>query len=154
MGDIMKTESIYRIYLSHIIRGKAGEDATEEEIEKNLEIARIVGEQLKAYFIDWEKMDGFPKIYLYVPGEHDEFVQIAYKQGYLTETEVLTTDCQIISRCQLVIMYGNYHSKGMRVEGEFAAKEGIPIYQMPIFNNITVEALKFCIHLLLTSEGD
>ena len=56
---------IFRIYISHCIRGANGNSATQEEIDKNIEIAKEVGRELQAYAIDWEKMDGFPPIYIY-----------------------------------------------------------------------------------------
>lgn len=148
----MKHQDKFKIYLSHQIRGPKGDDATDEEIQSNIELYKAIGQELKAYFIDWEKMDGFPKIELYVPADHDEFVLISYQRGYLTETEILSTDCGIIDTCDLVIMFSNYRSHGMQVEEAYAAKEGIAIYQMPRLSDMTIEALKFCIHLLITAE--
>lgn len=85
-----------RVYLSHKIRGSSGNNATREELNKNcIEVIKI-GERLKG---------DFPHIKFYIPAEHDEFIQIAYKQGYLTESEILATDCKIIDNCDVVLVY-------------------------------------------------
>ncbi len=143
----------FKIYMSHCIRGKSGSKATDREIWDNIEKYKSIGEELRAYFIDWEKMDGFPKIELYVPADHEEFVQVAWRKGYIDEEQVLDVDCDIVDRCSLLILFGDYYSKGMKVEGNYAGKVGIPIFNMPLINEVTIQALKFSIHLLLTG-GD
>jgi hypothetical protein len=146
-------DGVFRIYLSHTIRGKKGNLATDKDIEINIRKACWVGEQIKAYLIDWEKMDGLPKSYLYVPGEHDEFVQIVYNKKWLTEEQILGADCDIIDRCHLVIAYGDYHSKGMEVEIKHAAECSIPIYFMNNISPPALEHLKSSI-ILISSVGD
>lgn len=147
----MIKDNTFIIYMSHPIRGKKGNDATSKDVEEANNLAKNIGEQLKAYLIDWEKMDGFPKMELYVPADHDEFVFIAYSNGYITETEVLDVDCKIIDKCSLLIVYGDYLSSGMQVEFEHATKKGIPIYKMPTLSDLSIEALRFAIHLILKS---
>ena len=147
--------NIFRAYLSHHIRGPNGINATKKEIQDNIDLYRKIGEQIRAYFLDWEKMDGFPKIDLYVPADHDEFVQIAHSKKYLDEKQILDVDCGIINACDLVIAYGNVAaSRGMQVEVKHATLNGIAIYSMPSLSNTSIQALKFAIHLLLKSEGD
>ena len=65
-----------RAYISHCIRGKYGQDATDEQMKENNRKAIEFAKKLA-------KM--FPTIDFYCPGEHDEFVIIAYRKGYLTE---------------------------------------------------------------------
>jgi len=145
----------FKIYLSHQIRGPKGNNATEEDVCNNIIIHKNVGEQLKAYFLDWERMDGFPKIYLYVPADHDEFVQTAWKKKYLNESQILDVDCAIINTCDLVIAYGDAElSNGMRVEINYATTHNVPLYMMPSLSEMSIEALKFVIHLILESESD
>lgn len=143
----------FRIYMSHQIRGPKGDAATAEDIANNIKIAKGVGTEIQAYAIDWEKMDGFPPIHIYIPAEHDEFVQIAYINGYLTETQILACDCEIINRCQLLLIYGDTLSRGMQIEERHAIENNIPIFRMPVLCRETIEALQFVIHLLLTREG-
>lgn len=145
---------IFRIYLSHAIRGKAGLRATQEEINKNIAIASYIGEQLKAYFLDWEKMEGFPKIDLYVPADHDEFTQIAYNKKYITEEQILDVDCDIISKRDMIIAYGNYKaSRGMKIELEFAHKNGISTTIISSLSEESIQGLKLVLRLLFIADG-
>lgn len=120
-----------RIYLSHSIRGKHGKDATVEQMEYNNELAKSYGRQLRLHF---------SKVDFYIPGEHDEFVLIAYLKGYLAEKQVLDVDCEIVSRCNLVVALApdGYISRGMRVEIDYAVSAGIPVQ---IVDGYTVEAI-------------
>lgn len=108
-----------------------------------------IGEEIKAYLLDWEKMDGYPKCDLYVPAEHDEFVQIAFDKKYIDETQILDTDCEIIRRCNLVIAYGDpLRSRGMKVEIDYATEHDVTVLFMPNLSPDTIHTLKFTIKLL------
>jgi len=109
-----------RIYVSHSIRGKYGKDATDEQMAENNEKAKRFAQRLRGVF---------PTIEFYVPGEHDEFVLIAYRKGILTEEQILKCDCLIINTCNLLINYipDNYVSRGMWVENAHAGCLGIPV---------------------------
>jgi hypothetical protein len=140
------SKQIFRIYMSHWIRGPKGENATKKDIRENLDKHIAIGTEIKAYLIDWEKMDGFPKMDLYIPAEHDEFVQIAFNRHYVNEEQILDVDKEIIDRCQLVIAYGDFtKSRGMKVELEHAGEHDIPIYFMPCLSKDTIKTLKFAI---------
>ena len=143
-----KTKDIFKIYLSHAIMGKNGADATEAEIQTNIDTALKVGKELKAYFIDWQKMDGYPEIQLYVPAEHEEFVQRAYKMGFMTITEILAVDCDIINTCDLLLVYGDYLSSGMKVEIEYADKNKIPILNFCRLMPVVVDSIKAVINMI------
>jgi len=132
-----------RIYLSHYIRGPKNVDATDEDMGKNIEAAIKLGEQLKAYFLDWHRQDGLPEIYLYVPAEHDEFVITAYKRGFISETEILAVDCDIISKCDILLAWKDpTQSRGMIVEVEHADKMGIPILNFLELDKLVLFTLK------------
>lgn len=150
---MVKENEIFRIYFSHIIRGKKGNKATDQEIQDNIDRAVWVGTQLKSYLLDWEKMDGFPKLDLYIPGEHDEFVQIAWKKKFINEEQILNVDCTILDRCRLIILYGDYLSKGMKIEFEHAKSNDISIFSMPSLSDLSVDSLKFAIKLICIAEG-
>jgi hypothetical protein len=109
-----------RAYVSHSIRGKHGKDATDEQMEENNEKAKAFGRLLSKEF---------PTIDFYVPGEHDELVLIAYRKDYLTEEQILDVDCDIVSRCNFLIVYSpdDYISRGMQVEVDHAVRNNIPI---------------------------
>lgn len=144
---------IFRVYMSHPICGKHGKAASDAQIKVNLDRAIWVGTQLKSYLLDWEKMDGFPKLDLYIPGEHDEFVQIAWRKKLLTIPEILDVDCAILDRCRLIILYGDYISGGMKVELEHAKKNAINIFSMPSLSDLSVDSLKFAVKLICIAEG-
>lgn len=109
-----------RAYVSHSIRGKFGNAATEEQVQTNNQKAIEFGKQLAGEF---------PNINFYVPGEHDEFVLIAYRWGVLTEKQILDIDCEIVSRCNFLIAYSpdDYISKGMKREIDHCVFNKIPV---------------------------
>ena len=147
MGQL---KDIFRIYQSHSIRGSSGINATHEEIEANLKKYALIGTEIKAYLIDWEKMDGFPKMDLYVPADHDEFVQIAFDKNYIDERQILDVDKEIINSCSLLIACGDHtQSRGMTVELEYARHKEIPIYFMPMFSAGVIAPLKHSLRLIL-----
>ena len=71
----------------------------------------------------------FPNIDFYVPGEHDEFVLIAYRWGVLTEKQILDIDCEIVSRCSFLVVFApdDYISKGMQIEVDYCVFNKIPV---------------------------
>lgn len=106
--------------MSHSIRGKKGKNATDENMQHNNNLAILFGQTLRRKF---------PKIDFYIPGDHDEFVLIAYQNKYLDEKQILDVDCKIISRCAFMIAYSpdGFLSKGMKIEIEYAETNGIPM---------------------------
>lgn len=143
-----KTKNIFKIYQSHSIMGKNGMDATEAEIQANIDAALKISKELKAYFIDWYKMDGYPEIQLHVPAEHEVFVHRAYKMGFMTITEILAVDCAIIDTCDLLLVYGDYLSNGMKVEIEYADKNKIPILNFCRLMPVVVDSVKTIIDMI------
>lgn len=114
-----------------------------------------IGIEIQAYLIDWEKMNGFPKSYLYVPADHELFIHRAYKDGFLTKEQIEDINCKIIKECNLLILFGGYQmpaDSSAINELEYAKQEGTPIYTMPDLSPIAVNALKLAIKLILKSE--
>lgn len=109
-----------RCYVAHSIRGKFGKNATLEQMEANNQKAIKFGGQLA---------EEFPGIDFYIPGEHDEFIVIAYLKGYLDEKQILDVDCDIVSKCSFLIVYSpdDYVSKGMQIEVDHCVLNKIPI---------------------------
>lgn len=106
-------------YVSHSIRGVYGEKATDEQMKENCDRAVTFASEMRI---------SFPMIDFYVPGECDEFVQKAYRMGYLTERQILTVDCELIRKRDMLLLYAPdlYKSGGMRYEEEFARSIGKP----------------------------
>jgi hypothetical protein len=104
---------LIKLYISHSIRGSKGIHATQEDMEKNCQIAREFGNWLRK---------NYPGIEFYVPADHEEFVRIAWMNNLLTEKEILSVDCEIILGCCGLIVYApdGHISKGMTVELDYA----------------------------------
>lgn len=113
-----------------------------------------IGIELGAYLLDWEKMDGLPKSYLYVPADHELFVQRAYKDSLLTKEQIDLVNCKIIKECNLLVFFGNgYNSCRVAKELEYAKQEEIPIYTMPDLSPTAIQALRLAIKLIIKA-GD
>ena len=71
-----------------------------------------------------------PKVDLYIPAEHEDFVYTAWKLGYLNEDQILDVDCRIISKKQALIVFSKngWKGGGIGVEMKHARKIGIPIF--------------------------
>ena len=131
-----------RFYLSHEIRGKRGDSATSEDIEKNNKKAIKAGQEIRAYLLDWERMEGFPSVNLYVPAEHDEALAYLWRRGWVTIDHLLAADCAILDKCDLLIVLGVPISRGMAIEIEYAKNHNIPIYMIAYVGRDTMGALK------------
>lgn len=103
-----------RFYLSHSIRGKYGNDATPTQMMEQCQRAIMIANIIRATF---------PLIELYVPAEHEDFVQRAYRCGYLTEQQILDVDCMIIDDCEGVLIFAPIDDPlqgGRQIEWEHA----------------------------------
>ena len=109
-----------KVYVAHSIRGKKGNDATDEDMKHNNALAIVFGQALRRKF---------PGVDFYIPGDHDEFILIAYRKEYLDEKQILDVDCEIVQGCNFVLAYSpdGYLSKGMKIEIEYAGENGIPV---------------------------
>lgn len=111
-----------RIYVSHAIRGVlplAPGETMEQRCDDNNRLARACGEVLyRTLPIDW-----------YVPGAHDDFPLMAYRQGHLTIDQILDIDCEIIRECAgvLIVRWEPVWSDGMKREIKFAENHYIPM---------------------------
>lgn len=126
------------IYLSHPIRGPLKDKATQEDMDRNCEIARRLGAQLRGAmeFIDVD---------IYVPADYEEFVGRAYRNGIISVENILRIDCMIIREKynDLVLIYAPFGPpvEGCSIEMKCAEENNIPVV---IFENFkdAVEKLK------------
>uniref|UniRef100_A0A6H1ZYB3 Nucleoside 2-deoxyribosyltransferase n=1 Tax=viral metagenome TaxID=1070528 RepID=A0A6H1ZYB3_9ZZZZ len=112
-----------------------------------------IGIELQAYLIDWEKMDGLPKSYLYVPADHELFIHKAYQDSLLTKEQISYINHKIIEECNLLICFG--HIMGLSDatnELEYAKQKDIPIYTMPDLSPKAIQALRLAIKIIIKSE--
>lgn len=114
-----------------------------------------IGIELQAYLIDWEKMDGLPKSYLYVPADHELFIQRAYKDSLITKEQISYVNCKIIEECNLLILFGGngiHTNSNVIIELEYAKGEQVPVYTMPDLSPMALDALKLAIKLIIRAE--
>ena len=109
-----------RAYISHTIRSKYGAGATDKQRKDNCNKAILFGNKLRKEF---------PNVDFYIPGEHHEIDTIAYRKGYMIEEQILDIDCEIVSRCNFLIVYSpdDYVSKGMQIEADHCVLNKIPV---------------------------
>jgi hypothetical protein len=111
-----------KVYLSHSIRGIKGGNATEADMQRNCAFIIELAAQIRKRC--------YRELELYVPAEHEEFVHIAWKGGYLTEIQILEIDCKIIDTCDVVLCHlypeGDELQGGRKVEIDHAVKRSIP----------------------------
>ena len=124
-------------YFSHAIRGKAGRDVTAEEMNSNCMIATAVCNWIRQHV---------PELELYVPAEHEEFIQIAHLKGWFSEKQILEIDCEILERRDMLIVLeiDGWRGGGIGIEIAHAEKQGIPIYYLSFtgkFKECNLEAL-------------
>jgi len=117
-----------KIYMSHAIRGSKGPNATKADMQINNLAAMRAARVIRAWL--------YPlPVELYCPAEHDEFVMIAYRKGFLHEQNILVTDCEIVGRCDALIWYSRLGpSKGAEIEVSAARRSGILIFDLPLLD--------------------
>jgi hypothetical protein len=117
-------------YLSHAIRGKNRLNATEDEIQVNCKKAIKVGNYIRQHC---------PKLSLYVPAEHEEFVHLAYQTHILKEKQILDVDCGIISTKDFIIVaVWDGISSGMQTEIDHSNKHSVPIVMIKVRKDGTI----------------
>lgn len=129
-----------RYYLSHSIRGKYGKDATPTQMKENCDRVLEMARELR---------ENAPRAEFYIPAEHEDFVNIAYRDKYLTEKQVLEIDCKIIDNCDGVIVYcppDDPMCGGRTVEYKHAIATNKPVV---IFEHVK-DALNWIAHISMT----
>jgi hypothetical protein len=142
-----------KIYLSHAIRGAKGPDATNAEMQTNINAAMraasIIRQTLRSVEAKYEV-----EIEIYCPADHDEFVMIAYRGGFLDEAQILAVDCAIVERCQALIWYsGLGPSGGAEIEMTHARANDIPTFELPSLETNAIFKLEKQIEELVCQEN-
>jgi len=131
----------FTAYLSHAIRGSKGMDATNEDMQKNCEEALELAKFLRGHI---------PELDLYVPAEHEGFVNQAHANGYLTEKQILEIDCQIIESKDLLLVFvkNDWVGGGISVECKYAESKNKNI----VYIHDTDDKLEVIIRILRTIQ--
>lgn len=125
-----------KVYCSHSIRGKYGNNATPTQMKENCNAMIELVLQLRK---------ALPYIEFYCPAESEDFVQRAYDYHYLREEEILAIDCLIIDDCDAVIVYvpdGDKLQGGRKVEYDHTTKKNIPM----VVYRLVGEAIEWLCH--------
>lgn len=132
-------------YFSHCIRGKKSKDATNEDMERNCAKAMKVATWIRENVLE---------IDLYVPAEHEEFVLIAYEDGYLTEKQILEIDCRILAQRDFHIVHevDGWLGGGIAVEIDEAKRCGKTIFYISSLDMTTLGALRVIVKDLLSAK--
>ena len=111
-----------KFYLSHPIRGEAGDKATAEDIRKNNEAAIAVANYIRNEIT--------ASIDIHVPAEMEAFVDLAYRMEILDVDDILAVDCKIIEGCDAVLIYAPFGSvvSGCKVELDHALQCHKPVF--------------------------
>jgi hypothetical protein len=106
-------------------------------MEENNQIAMCTGTDISLTFgVRQINID------LYVPAEHDEMITHLYRDGRLSEEDILWADCQIIKDCHCMFIYNwSGISNGMQVEIDFCKKHNIPMFEFTEFNQETADKM-------------
>jgi hypothetical protein len=145
-------DGVVTAYCSHPIRGRKGDQCSQEEIELNNMKACTDLSQLALTI----RRAGI-NLEVYVPGFHDEFVSLAYAKDYVTEQQILDVDCTILDKRYILLVYDwqDYISTGMKVEIDYAEEHGIPIYVFQKIDDKTIrEVMRMCFDVLDEREED
>ena len=131
-----------KVYLSHSIRGVKGSAATPTDMKNNCDRIIGVANAIRHTLHNAE-------VEIYVPAENERFVGISFRDGYLTEKQILEIDCKIIKEmCDIVIVNvpeGDILQGGRLVERDFAVANNIPVL---VFSEI-LQAVEFITHEIL-----
>lgn len=107
-----------KAYLSHpISTDSEGNKVSDQQMNLNIKAALCYADMLRGL--------GFN---VYCPAEEEEFVNRAYKKGFMSVDQILEVDCEILQSCDLIIAYNHQGiSHGMSVEIAHAMKNNIPV---------------------------
>lgn len=119
--------------MSHSIRGRAGNAATDEEMLANNKKAIEVGTMLR---------NECPGLSLYIPAEMDLFLQSkSIEPKNILIGPFLDFDCEILSLCNILLVYmpDDYVSHGMQVEVKHALVKCMQVFY---FSEVSYEVVK------------
>jgi hypothetical protein len=117
-----------KTYMSHPIRGPLKDMATPADLKRNCDAAMELAEKIRLYMSVNYRDAGFE---LYVPAEHEAFVNRAWRNGVMSVSEILAIDCQIIDEeyNDLVLIYAPFGPpvEGCHTEKNHATMRGIHV---------------------------
>jgi len=133
--------------MSHSIRGRAGDAATDEVMLANNKKAIEVGTTLRKLC---------PELKLYIPAEMDLFLQSkGIEPKNISISPLLDFDCEILSLCDTLLVYtgpDDYVSSGMKKEINHALLKGMNIFYFDEVTHFVVKTIN-SLSLFSTKEN-
>ncbi len=116
-----------KAYMGHPIRGPLKDKATHADMKASNEKAMVLAKGVRTYMgVNYPDAD----LELYVPAEHEDFVNRAFRNDMLTVQQILHIDCQIIEEefKDLLLVFAPFGPpvEGCSIELVHATKHGIP----------------------------
>lgn len=109
-----------KAYYSAAIRGPAGDQATPESMNANLEKASNQASLLQRLFGEI--------LTIYCPHQHDRLIQILWKHRQVTTESILQADLQIQNDCDMTIVNNSIPGSGVDLEIQNALNIPHPLY--------------------------
>ena len=112
-----------RIYVCMPYRGKHGDDASPEEVQKNI---------LKAVAVANDIIKQFPEIRPYVPHTCDDLQDLndGWREGTVSTAYIMYQCLGKLEECDAILIIGE-ESDGMQLEHEYARRHKIDIFKYP-----------------------
>lgn len=124
--------------MSHPVRGPLGDKATTQDMKRNCEYALEMADMIRSFI---------PTVTdLYVPAEHEAFVNRAWKFGYLTVDQILVIDCAIIQEYKdVLLVFAPFGPpvNGCSVEKICAEDNDIPVIIFETFGELVEKLTPF-----------
>ena len=105
----------YKVYFSACVRGPNGDKATPEEKLINIERGKTLATSLKMKFPNWS---------LYVPHEHELFIELAWEMKLITSEAIMKVFCKMVQQRDIIVAVEEdvELSAGVRLELKAARK--------------------------------
>lgn len=133
-----------RLYMSHPIRGSKYLDATLVDQLSNSQKARDAS---------FEIMTKIDCLDIYTPGNAEDFVGLTYTKGLLTDKQILELDCEILQKCNGMIVYNFDTSRGVQIEMDYAKLHNIPILIFDKLNSASIDNIEKFVNELMHKKG-
>ena len=120
-------------YFSASIRGREGSKASQDTINRNIEMGKKVAGKMQRFFGTLLNM--------YVPHNQDELIQILWHSKKINVWDILKGDCEIVAARDLLFVFAEdgFLSTGMIREMDEAKKTNIPTL---VFEHFDMETAK------------
>lgn len=127
-------------YFSASIRGREGSKASQDTINRNIEMGKKIAGKMQRFFGTLLNM--------YVPHNQDELIQILWRSKKINVWDILKGDCEIVAARDLLFVFAEdgFISTGMQREIDEATKQKIPTMVFERFDMETAKRMLIMVH--------